>query len=94
MVPQAERRKPSRSIDAKFSLPFTLGLAAAGSKIVLGDFLAPGLDNRTALEMAGKVTLRVDQEFTEKGISGGAVKVTTHDGKSFLEKVNFAYGPP
>lgn len=89
-----ERRKPKTSIDAMFSLPFVMGVAIARGWILLEDFTLQGRDNPVALEVAQKVTYKLDKKYQRAGIEIGLVEVVTKEGRRYRKEVPFAYGHP
>ncbi len=92
--PLEERRKPELSMQAKFSIPFTIAVAVARRKVVIEDFLPKGLKDPTVLQLAEKVTYRIDPQLGESLIAPGQVEIKTRDGKLFTKRVDFAYGHP
>jgi 2-methylcitrate dehydratase PrpD len=88
------RRKPKTSIDAKFSLPFVLGVAIAERDVLIKDFTAEGRGNPVALGLAQKVTYRFDERYKRDGIEIGLVEIMTKDGKKYAKEIPFAYGHP
>ncbi len=89
-----ERRKPKCSMDAKFSLPFVLGVALARGDVLLEDFTTTGIHNPIVLELAQKVTCRFDEKYKRVGNEIGVVEVSTKDGRKHFKEIPFAYGHP
>ncbi len=89
-----KRRKPASAIDARFSLPFALGVAAVHRKVVLEDFTPRGIVNPAALQVAQKVRARFDERYRRTGIEIGAVEITLKEGKKYAKEVLYAYGHP
>ncbi len=93
--PLEARRKPATSMDAKYSIPFVIATAVARRKVLIKDFTDKGIKDPLVLQIAQKVTARVDpQLFTEKGVSPGMVEIRTGDGKVFAKRIDVAYGHP
>ena len=92
--PLEERRKPTQSIDAKFSIPFTVAIAVARGNVVISDFLPEGLKNAAVLEMAQKVTCSFDSELDVKGIPPAVVEIRAKNGKTYSKRIDFPYGHP
>jgi 2-methylcitrate dehydratase PrpD len=92
--PLEARRKPTKAIDAKVSLPFNVALGAVHGKIVIADFLPENLKSQAVLEMARKVAYRQTTSRAAKGLGSGEVELQTHSGRVFSKKVDFAYGHP
>ncbi len=55
-----ERVRPQTVTDAKFSVQFTLGIVATRKKVVIKDFTPDGLKDPAVLQMAQKVTMKVN----------------------------------
>lgn len=89
-----KRRKPKTSIDAKFSLPFVLGVAIARQDVLLEDFTTQGRNNPMALELAQKVTYRFDEKYERTGLETGLIKIIIKGGRKFSKEIPFAYGHP
>jgi 2-methylcitrate dehydratase PrpD len=85
------RRRPQTIIDAKFSIPFALGVVATHGKVVIKDFTPEGLKDPTVLEMADKVTIKSDPELKNTPFSL-VVAIKTKDGKQFSKGVDVPYG--
>jgi 2-methylcitrate dehydratase PrpD len=89
-----KRRAPQTSTDARYSLPFILGIAIARGDVLLEDFTPEGRNNATALELAQKVTYRFDEQYKRPGIEIGLVEIVGKGDKVYRKKVPFAYGHP
>lgn len=90
-----ETLPPKTSIDARFSLPFILGVAIAGKRVSLQDFTPEGLSNPVALELARRVTYRFEEQFKTAGVEIGMVEIKTKGGRKYSSKqVRFPYGHP
>ncbi len=90
------RRRPQTSTDAKYSIPFTLGVAATRRKVVIKDFTPDGLKDTAVLQMAQKVTVKIDPKHPELKDTPNStiVEIKTKDGKQYSKRVDFAYGDP
>lgn len=89
-----KRRMPKTSIDARFSLPFVLGVAVARRNVMLEDFTLEGRSNPAALEVAQRVKYRFDERYKRPGIEIGLVEITVKSGQKYSKEVIFAYGHP
>jgi 2-methylcitrate dehydratase PrpD len=90
--PLEVRRKPKFSIDAKFSLPFAVAVALAKKEVKIVHFLQENLGDPQVMEMAEKITYKVDTTF---GLFvPAAVDIKTKDGKVFSARVELIYGNP
>lgn len=96
--PLEGRRTPTSILDAKFSLPFTVALAATRRKVVIGDYSQDGLKDRHVLDMAQKVVPKIVPNEGRDSTSGlttrGTVEIETKDGQLYRETVEAANGLP
>ncbi|WP_033295654.1 MmgE/PrpD family protein [Amycolatopsis jejuensis] len=92
--PRAERIRPARGIDAKFSLPFQLGKYLAHGTVTLRDFTAAGLADERAHDLAELVGWRVDDTIvTERpGFGPGIVVVHLAGGRTIEARADHAFG--
>ena len=92
--PKQERRRPTQSIDAKFSLPFTVAIAVVKRNVVIDDFLPFNLKDRKVIDIAEKVECVLDPELDVKELSPAKVEIRTKEGKSYSGRVDYPYGHP
>jgi 2-methylcitrate dehydratase PrpD len=83
-VPIERRRSPETAVDAKFSLPFCVALAAVKGEIKIKDFTPAALCDRDVLAMSARVVPIGDDsaEVTSK-MPVGRVAIVTRNGKEF-----------
>lgn len=80
--PVEERRRPRMSMDARFSIPFTLGAAAAYGAVRIEHFTEEGLRDPRILAMADRVVPVDDSAFDWTGAMPDAkVEIVTADGR-------------
>ena len=81
--PLEERRAPVRPVDAKFSLPFCVAIAASRGRVGISDFSANGLTDPQVLALAKKVVPVEDNsvDFTTKSPEA-RVAILTRDGRT------------
>jgi 2-methylcitrate dehydratase PrpD len=92
-VPLEGRRRPATTLDAKFSIPFTVATAAARRKVVIKDFLPEGIKDPDSLKMAQKVVPKYDPAFnTIKGRPPGEIEIRTKQGKAYKKRLEVPYG--
>ena len=93
--PLEERRAPATPVDAKFSLPFCVALAASRGRIGISDFTAAALKDPQVLALARKVVPVEDSSFdwTTKSPEG-RVAIVTRDGRTFERVGNNVPGSP
>jgi 2-methylcitrate dehydratase PrpD len=91
--PRESKRRPTTSIDAKFSLPFTVAAALVLGRVTLQEFLPSALGNGEVLRLAEKVDLEIDALVPEHDI-GCSVKVNTRAGDCYVVRVDAPLGHP
>lgn len=84
-TPLETRRQPETLVDAKFSLPFLVGLAAARGTVSVTDFTDDGLRDPRVLAAARKVVPVVDRalDWTAE-LPHARVEIVTTDGRTLL----------
>ncbi len=81
-TPLAVRRAPETLVDAKFSLPFLVALAAVHGTVRMTDFTADGLRDRRIRDMAAKVVPVDDPSLDWRlDLPPGRVEIRTLDGR-------------
>jgi 2-methylcitrate dehydratase PrpD len=80
--PIAERRAPASELDAKFSIPYTVALAAAQGSVGVGDFTDEKRADPDITAIAEKITFTEDPRFdwTEE-LPASAVRITLKNGE-------------
>ena len=93
--PLERRRAPQTALDAKFSLPFCVALAAVHGRIRVRDFSPDALGDTRVLDMAARVEPVEDSaaEWTTKSPEG-RVAVITRDGRTFERRGTDIPGSP
>lgn len=92
-VPLEGRRRPATTLDAKYSIPFTVATAAARRNVVIKDFLPEGIKDPDSLKMAQKVVPSYDPAFTTiKGRPPGEIEIKTKQGKVYKKRLEVPYG--
>jgi 2-methylcitrate dehydratase PrpD len=91
--PGETKRRPSTAIDAKFSLPFTAATALVHGRVTLAEFLPAALADKRVLQVAGKVSLEIDEQAFSNSI-GGDVTITTLAGARYHARVDSPLGHP
>ncbi|MFC1982581.1 MmgE/PrpD family protein [Chloroflexota bacterium] len=92
--PLEVRRSPKVSIDAKFSIPFTVALAVAKGKIALEHFTAKGLSDPETLKVAKKVVPKYDTSLNTPSLSPAIVNIRTKSGETLSKRVDIPMGHP
>jgi 2-methylcitrate dehydratase PrpD len=91
-IPRAQRCRPQTSIEAKFSLPFTVATAIARRKVTLAEFTPSGLTDPEVLSLAGRVRYRIGKG--SPGVDPGIVDIRLRNGRVLHEEVVNPPGGP
>lgn len=82
-TPLESRRAPKTLVDAKFSIPFCVAVAAARGQIQIADFAGDALRDPQILALAGKVVPVRDSRFDWKmTLPDGRVEMVLRDGRT------------
>lgn len=93
--PLLARQKPVSAPDAKYSLPYSVAVAALRGNLVIDDFGPLALSDPKILEMAQKVEPKFDPRLNiTKGLPPGVVKIRTKQGRTYQREVEQPYGHP
>ena len=93
-TPLEAKQRPKRSIQAKLSLPFVMGVVFAKRRVIIEDFLEENLTDPKVLEIAKKTKYKYDRQISEDAIGAGILELRTRDGKSIMKKEDIPYGNP
>lgn len=92
--PRAAKCRPTRSIDAKFSLPFIVATALVRGEVTLGAFLGDALTRPDVLAVARLVDFVADDSMTAASGVPGAVTIRMRNGATVTHEVREARGGP
>lgn len=94
-TPLAERRSPRAAVDAKFSLPFCIAIAAVRGDVRISDFAPAALRDPAVLAMAQRVVPVPDDsvDWTHESPEG-RIEIVTRDGRSLVRVGNQVPGSP
>ena len=95
--PDEARRRPQTVMDAKFSIPFIVGLAMARRGLSLRDFSAEALRDPAVLAETDKVSYVYDESLDLADpviIPPGIIEVTTSSGTKITKRIEVPYGHP
>jgi 2-methylcitrate dehydratase PrpD len=83
-VPLESRRAPTNLVDARFSIPFCVAIAAVRRQVKIGDFTADALRDPELLAVAQRIVPVQDSRFDWKmTLPPGKVEMVTRDGRTF-----------
>lgn len=91
-IPREQRCRPGTSIEAKFSLPFTVAMAIARRKVTLVEFSPSGLTDPEILSLARRVSYQVGKG--SPGVDPGIIDIRLKDGRVLHEEVVHPPGGP
>ncbi len=86
------KRTPRTIIDAQFSVPWVVATALVNGKVTVDDFTEEALGRREILEMAQKVSGRLEPAMTRHGVGPGGVVIKMKDGTEYTEEVEHCLG--
>lgn len=92
--PPDVKRSPRTTVDAQFSIPWTVAVALTNGTVRIGDFTSEALRDSRLLSLAQKVAIRVADGAHDRGIAKGTVEVTLMGARKFVESVLHAKGHP
>jgi 2-methylcitrate dehydratase PrpD len=94
MEPLVQKQRPATAIDARFSLPFCIGLALANGRVSLDDFTPAALADPRVLALARRVTFTpVDGTGMREAVSG-ELTLQLHGGVRHSLRVEHPLGHP
>jgi 2-methylcitrate dehydratase PrpD len=89
--PPESKQNPKTSMDAKYSIPFTVAAALATDNVTLKTYTQEGLKDKAVLEMAKRVRYQPLPE--EKKTSHiPIIEIHTRDGKVYSDQAEFPLG--
>ncbi|MEO6339429.1 MAG: MmgE/PrpD family protein [Caulobacteraceae bacterium] len=89
--PFEQKRQPQTAIDAKFSLPFTTGVALRYGTVRLAHYLPGALRDVAVLSLA---KLAVYRRSDSKNIASGTLTLQLADGRTLSKHIEHPYGHP
>ncbi len=93
--PIESRRKPQSSIDAKYSIPYTVAVALTKNGVTLRDFTPESLKDPTVLRMAEKISYEYIPEIANKREKEPpSIQIRTKGGRIFVKQERILYGDP
>ena len=94
MEPRDQKLAPQSPINAKFSLPFTVGAALTKGRITLDDFTPEALADADTLAMAGRVTYDLIPGWGAERNASGVTELALKDGRTLRRQIDHAKGSP
>ncbi len=86
-------RKPKTVMDAKFSVPYTMAIAAVRRKVTLADFMLENINDPVILALAQRVVPVLTSELNvQRGTPPAVVEIKTKDGKKYTTRTDYVFG--
>jgi len=92
--PSDIKLNPRNTVDAQFSVPWGVAVAAARGKIDLESFSDRAIKDKELLAMASKVSVELNDSFSRKGLEPVSIEIKTKDGKVRSKHNPDPYGSP
>jgi len=94
--PLEARRSPATSLDAKFSIPFSVAVAAAKKEVLIKDFTPDGLTDPAVLAVAARVVPVCDARVSvgQHSIPPAIVEIKTKQGQTHSRRIDVCLGHP
>jgi len=86
-------RNPKTVMDAKFSVPYTMAIAATRRKVTLADFMLDNIKDPTVLGLAERVVPVLSPELNvQRGTPPAIVEIKTRDGNKYTTRTDYVFG--
>ncbi len=92
--PQPIKAAPTRAIEAKFSIPYTVAAALLDGAVTLATFLPARIDDDATRALAAKVMEVRNPDWTRAHAASGSLTFVMHDGTRHTHHVMQAAGHP
>lgn len=92
--PQPVKTEPTRSIEAKFSIPYTVAAALIDGAVTLDSFTAERIADPATRALAHKVVERRNPDWGRSEAASGSLTVIFDDGTALSHRVMQAAGHP
>lgn len=92
--PQPVKAAPQRSIEAKFSIPYTVAVALIDGAVTLDSFLPDRIAEPSTQALASKVFERRNPDWSRAEAASGVLDIVLRDGTVLTHRVMQAAGHP
>lgn len=92
--PQPVKAEPTRAIEAKFSIPYTVAVALIDGAVTLDSFTAARIADPATRALASGVVERRNPDWGRGEAASGSLTVTLDDGTTLAHRVMQAAGHP
>jgi 2-methylcitrate dehydratase PrpD len=83
---------PRTTTDAQFSVPWVVATALVRRKVTVEDFTLEALERQEIMDVAKKVTARLEPAMNRHGVGPGGVTIKMKDGTEYTEEVEHCLG--
>jgi 2-methylcitrate dehydratase PrpD len=83
---------PRNTVDAQFSLPWTIATALVKGRVGVEDFTQEAIKRKDVLKISQKVTGVLDPKMSRHGVGPGRVEIVMEDGREYTEEVEHCLG--
>lgn len=87
------KRNPRTSVDAQFSMPYTVAVALVKRRMMIDDFTLEAIRDPVVIGVANKVSPVVDLSLNQRVPAAAVLEVKTRRG-TFTRRVEYPYGHP
>ncbi len=88
------KQNPRNIVDSQFSLPWVVASAIIHGKVNIADFTPQAIKDSTVLTLSNKVTPKLDESLSQKGIEPSIIEIMTKSGEVYSKRVDTPYGSP
>jgi 2-methylcitrate dehydratase PrpD len=88
------KRNPRTIVDAQFSIPWTIAVAAVKGKIEFDSFTDKAIRDETLLMISNKVQPVIDDSIAGRGVTATVVEIKTKNGGKYYKHIETPYGAP
>jgi len=92
--PLDAKRNPLSTVDAQFSIPWTVSSALVKGRVGIDNFTKTAICDGSVLDVANRVTPRVDPKLERMGVAPARLEIRMKDGREMVRQVEYAFGSP
>lgn len=92
--PLKSKQNPSSTVEAQFSLPWTVACALLHGSVQLSHFTTDAIKDPAILGVSNKIDAIADSSLDTRDISPARVEILTKEKKSYSHQVDVPYGSP
>jgi 2-methylcitrate dehydratase PrpD len=92
--PLEVKRNPVSTVDAQFSVPWTVSSALVKGKVGIDTFTETAIRDASVLDLTKRVTPRIDPALERMGVAPARLEIRMKDGRTVVRQVDHAFGSP